>query len=155
MTIIDDAGWVPCGVCQELVFVNHDEHCMIQLPGDRWVPAHEGCCAESTDCHCETHRPVDAVDDGEEKIDPADVMLISGYYANLPMYHIDAVYRRNGKNYVDVSPAGRSAFEPADVTTYEFGIVERNIRGEDVECLSLEEVEWSDGTKQYLRGDEP
>lgn len=90
-----------------------------------------------------------------EPVDPADVMLISGYFANLPRYHVDTVYRRDGKNYVDVSPAGRSAFEPADVTTYQFETVERNVRGEDVEVLRLNEVEWSDGTKQYLRGEEP
>jgi hypothetical protein len=90
-----------------------------------------------------------------EQPDPYDVMLICGYYANLPQYHVDTVYRRRGKNYVDVTFAGRSAFEPADITTYQFEVVERNVHGEDVEVVKLTECEWSDGTKLHLRGEEP
>jgi hypothetical protein len=90
-----------------------------------------------------------------EPVDPYDIMLICGYYANLPQYHVDTVYRRDGKNYVDVSFAGRSAFEPADIMTYQFEVVERSIHGEDVEVVKLTEVEWSDGTKKHLRGEEP
>ena len=90
-----------------------------------------------------------------EMADPYMVMLICGYYANLPHLRVDSVYRRNGKHYVDVTYAGRSAFDPVDITTYRAEVVERCLRGEDVEVLSFTEVEWSDGTKRYESGDEP
>ncbi len=87
----------------------------------------------------------------EETVDPADVLLICGYYANLPKFRVVSVYRTNGKNYVDVAPAS----DPADITSYRFAVVEQNHQGSDVEVLSITEIEWSDSTRRYECGDEP
>lgn len=86
-----------------------------------------------------------------EVVDPADMILILGYYANLPRYHVDTIYGKNGKVYVDISPAGRSAFEPPDVTTY---LMER-VEVDSEECIRFTEIAWHDGAKTYEAGEEP
>lgn len=80
-----------------------------------------------------------------EPVDPADVLLIAGYWANLPRYHVDTIFGKNGKVYVDISPAGRSAFEPCDVTTYRVDFVEVDSE----ECIRFTEVAWRSGTQSY------
>jgi hypothetical protein len=82
-----------------------------------------------------------------EKVDPADVMLVSGQFANTPQYAIDEIWMRHGKVHVAVSLKNRAASDPPDTTIYRLERRERNVHGEDVECLDFDEVGWVDGTK--------
>jgi hypothetical protein len=75
-------------------------------------------------------------------IDPADVMVIQGYFANLPRQQVERIYRSvTGDVLVDVVPRGCEAFERPDVVTYAYSIVERTVRGETSEYVSLREVD--------------
>ncbi len=53
----DDAVDAPCGICGERVELNPRPVCMLMLADGRYYPAHEQCCAENADLHCDTHRP--------------------------------------------------------------------------------------------------
>jgi hypothetical protein len=83
----------------------------------------------------------------EEKVDPADVMIVSGYWANMPQYAIDEIWMRGGKVHVAISLRHRSAEDPPDTTIYRMERRERNVDGADVECIEFDEVGWVDGTK--------
>lgn len=78
--------------------------------------------------------------------DPCDVMALTGYFSNLPRYEIDEVWTRNGNVYVQVSSRIRMAECPPDATIYRYEIVERCVRGEDVETVKLTEIGWVSGT---------
>jgi hypothetical protein len=82
------------------------------------------CNAEQTDKDggCLEHHGC------KRQADPADVMTLSGYYADNWVEQLDEVYRINGRTYVVVSPRGRSALEPPDVAIYRYdGIKSRDV----------------------------
>lgn len=79
--------------------------------------------------------------------DPAMAILVLGYYANLPRYEVEHIWQYEGQHYCSVAPKGRDAFTPPDSTIYRVEEAERNVRGEDVECLSFKEVGFYDGSK--------
>lgn len=81
-----------------------------------------------------------------EPPDPADVMCIVGYYADLPMFEVEAVWKKNGETYCAIGMRNVDAFTPADTTVYRYAIRERNVGGEDVETVCFEEVAWLSGT---------
>jgi hypothetical protein len=85
---------------------------------------------------------IDAIAGVIAPIDPADIICISGYFANLPRQQVERIYRSlTGEVLVDVDPRGYEAFERPDVVTYAYSIVERTVRGETSEYVSLREVD--------------
>ncbi len=79
-------------------------------------------------------------EDAQKPVDPADVMLVAGYWSNLPQYAIDEIWGRHGKVMVAVSQRHRDAFQPADSVIYRMERRERNVDGADVECIEFDEV---------------
>ncbi len=60
--MIDDDVTAPCCICVEPVELNPTPVCYLRMADGRDYPAHEQCCAENADVHCETHRPDDLMD---------------------------------------------------------------------------------------------
>lgn len=84
-------------------------------------------------------------------VDPADVLVISGYVFNVSRgrMRVDHVFSVDGQVYADVGLAHPSHTDPPDITTYRLDRVERNVDGVDAECIELNAVEWRDGSKSY------
>lgn len=95
--------------------------------------------------------------------DPADIMAITGYYSHLPRYEVDEVWTRNGKTYCSISERFRPFDCPPDAEIQRYELVERNVRGEDVETTRFTVVghvngvtgktEWYDPDEQAYDGD--
>lgn len=73
-----------------------------------------------------------------QEADPADVMMIQGYWGNLTRYRVTDVWREDGQTLCQVEPASRDAFNPPDATIYRFTMAEAGAQ--------FDEVSWVDGT---------